>query len=76
MFSWKCPRFVSGGVGIPSNDVRRRVAVPHEVTAAGIGLDDIFQEIQVRPIVLIVAAGVGDARLNEQFAGVGVSSMG
>jgi hypothetical protein len=51
--------------------------VPHEVTAAGIGLDDIFQKIQIRPIVLIVAAGVGDARMNvHPFAGMGASSMG
>jgi hypothetical protein len=50
--------------------------VPHEVAAAGIGLDDIFQKIQIRPIVLIVAAGVGGREMNVPFAGAGVSSMG
>ena len=61
MFSWMCPRFVSGSVGIrfPRMMCAAVWHVPHEVTAADIGLDDIFQEIQIRPIVLIVAAGVG-----------------
>ena len=61
-----------------ANDVRCRVAVPNEVAAAGVSLDDIFQEIQIRLVVLIVAAGIGDARLNERpaFTGVGVSVIG
>lgn len=68
MFSWKCARFASGGVGIrfPRMMCAAVWHVPHEVTAADVGLDDIFQEIQIRPIVLIVAAGVGNARLNER----------
>src|SRR6202043_3641382 len=50
---------------LSSNDVRRRMAIPHEVTASGIGLYDILFEIEKRLVVLIVAAGIGDARLNE-----------
>jgi hypothetical protein len=73
-------QFVSSGVGIrfPRMMCAAVWHVPHDVTSAGIGLDDIFQEIQIRPIVLIVAAGVGDVRLNERppFRRSGVSSMG
>jgi hypothetical protein len=53
------------GDALPSNDVRRRVAIPHEVTASGISLHDVFFEIEKRFVVLIVAAAISDALLNE-----------
>jgi hypothetical protein len=80
-----------GGTGLGSDDMGRGMAVGHEITALGIGQDDVLVKIEIRLVIVVVIMPIGDrcsvrfgpnvtaafALTNFQpFTGVGVSLSG